>query len=91
MMQYKVVLKLFQKITSATLCKPIHDIISYSTFICPFESGKCGTEAKKLQKFKYLKNEKSFLDEINSIFYSFGEKKKKIVSKSIFAIRKKLK
>ena len=30
------------KITSASLCKPIHDIINYSTSICPFESGKCG-------------------------------------------------
>ena len=30
------------KITSVSLCKPIHDIINYSTSICPFESGKCG-------------------------------------------------
>ena len=30
------------KITSASLSKPIHDIINYSTSICPFESGKCG-------------------------------------------------
>ena len=30
------------KITTANLCKPIHDIINYSTSICPFESGKCG-------------------------------------------------
>ena len=48
------------KITSANLCKPIYDIIDYSTSICPFESGKCGREGKKLQKFKYLENEKSF-------------------------------
>ena len=26
---------------------------------------------KKSQKFEYLKNEKSFLDEIENIFYSF--------------------
>ena len=39
--------------------------------ICPFESGKCGNEVKKLQKFEYLENEKSFLDEIKSIFHSF--------------------
>ena len=26
--------------TSANLSKQIHDIIDYSTFICPFESGK---------------------------------------------------
>ena len=36
------------------------DITNYSTFICPFESGQCGKEGKKLQKFEYLKNEKSF-------------------------------
>ena len=30
------------KITSANLCRPIHDIINYSTSICPFVSGKCG-------------------------------------------------
>ena len=28
--------------------KPIHDIINYSIFICPFESGKCEKEGKKL-------------------------------------------
>ena len=27
------------KITSADLCKPIDDIITYSTSICPFKSG----------------------------------------------------
>ena len=58
-------------ITSANLCKPIHDIINYSTSICPFESGKCGKEGKKLQKFEYLENEKSFFDEIKNIFHSF--------------------
>ena len=57
--------------TSANLCKPICDIINYSTFICPFESRKCGKEGKKLQKFEYLENEKSFLDEIKNIFHSF--------------------
>ena len=41
------------KITAANLCKPIHDIIN-STSICPFESGKCQKEGKKLQKFEYL-------------------------------------
>ena len=59
------------KITSANLCKPVHDIINYSTFICPFESGKCGKEGKKIQKCEYLKNKKSFLDEIKNIFRSF--------------------
>ena len=59
------------KITSPHLCKSIRDIINYSTSICPFESRKCGNEGKKLQKFEYLENEKSFLDEIKNIFYSF--------------------
>ena len=49
------------KITSANLCKPIHDI-NYSTSICPFESEKCGKEGKKPQKTEYLENGKSFLD-----------------------------
>ena len=35
------------------------------------EFGKGGKEGKKLQKFEYLKNEKSFLDEIKNIFHSF--------------------
>ena len=59
------------KITSANLCKAIYDIINYSTFICPFESGKCGKEGKKLQKFEHLEKENSFLDEIKNIFLSF--------------------
>ena len=59
------------KITSANSSKPIHVIINYSTSICPFESGKCGEKGKKLQKLEYLENEKSFLDEIKSIFHNF--------------------
>ena len=39
--------------------------------MCPFESGNCGKEGKKLQKLEYLKNEKSFLDKIKNIFHSF--------------------
>ena len=38
--------------------------------ICPFESGKCGKEWEKVQKFEYLENERSFLDEIKN-FYIF--------------------
>ena len=49
----------------------IHDIINYSTSICPFESEKCGKEGKKSQKLEYLENEKSFLDEIKNISHSF--------------------
>ena len=39
--------------------------------MCPFESGNYGKEGKKLQKLEYLKNEKSYLDEIKNIFHSF--------------------
>ena len=38
------------KITSANLCKTIHDTINYSTSICSFESRKCEKEEKNLQK-----------------------------------------
>ena len=51
------------KITSANLFKSIHDIINYSTSTCRFESRKCRKERKKIQKFEYLENEMSFLDE----------------------------
>ena len=44
---------------------------NYSTSICTFESGKCGKEGEKLQKFEDLQNEKSILDEIKNIFLSF--------------------
>ena len=49
----------------------MYDIVNYSTFTCPFESGKCGKEVKKLQKFEYLENDKSFFDEIKNVFHSF--------------------
>ena len=37
-------------------------MINYSSSICPFESGKCGKEEKKIQKFERPENEKSFSD-----------------------------
>ena len=43
----------------------------FFTSICSFESGKCGKEGKRIQRFKYLENEKSFLDEIKKIFIEF--------------------
>ena len=49
-------------------------MINHSTFTCPFESGKCGKEGKKLQKIEYLENKKSFLDETISEVLSFGKK-----------------
>ena len=53
--------QVISNITSANLCKTMHDI-NYSTSICPFESGKSGKEEEKIQKFEYLENKKSFLD-----------------------------
>ena len=49
----------------------MHDIINYSTSICPFETGKFGEEGKNFKKIEYLENEKSFFDEIKNIFHSF--------------------
>ena len=47
-------------------------IIPLSFFFCFFESGKCGKEWGKIQKFEYLENEKWFLDKVS--FYSFFKK-----------------
>ena len=58
-------------ITSTNVCKPIEDMKNHPTFICPFESDKCRKEGKTSQKFDYLENEKSFLDEIKRIFHKF--------------------
>ena len=49
----------------------MHDITNYFTSFCPFESGKSGKEEEKIQKFEYLENEKSFLDEIKKHFSQF--------------------
>ena len=43
--------------------------MNYSTFVCPFESQKCGEEGEKLQHFDYLEKSKSFLDKRKNIFY----------------------
>ena len=48
-----------------------HDIINYSTCICPLQSGKCRKEGEKLQKFDYPEKEKSFLDEKNQFFKDY--------------------
>ena len=75
------------RITPANLCKPIHGIINYSTSTYSFESGKSGKEQEQLQKFEYLENEKSFLDEIKNIFHIFWRaiiwwKNKKMIKNS---------
>ena len=46
----------------------MHNIINYSTSICPFESEKRGKEEEKIQKSEYLENEKSFLDKLKTFF-----------------------
>ena len=50
-------------------------------FHLSFLSWKCGKEGKKLQKYEYLENEKSFFDEIKNTFqfwkgHHFVEKQK---------------
>ena len=38
------------KLTFAILCKSIHGIINYFSYICAFEPGKCGKEGEKITK-----------------------------------------
>ena len=71
-MEYKAVFELFQKLHLQIFMHASSWHLNCSTFICPFVSGKCGMEGKKLQKLGYLENEKSFLDEIKNTFHSFG-------------------
>ena len=52
------------KITSANLYKPVHDIINYFTFICPFSSGKWKEGRKEITKTWISQNGKRSLDEI---------------------------
>ena len=59
------------KITSTYLCKPIHDIINYSTSVCLFESEKFGKEGEILQNVEYLESKKSFLDGKKTFFIVF--------------------
>ena len=77
-----------RKITFANLCKPIHNIINYTTSICPFESGTFEHEGKNCKnKNKKSKNKKSFIDQIKNIFHSFWRaviwwKNKKLIKNS---------
>ena len=52
--------KVIPKITSANVCKSIHDIINYSTTSCPFESGKCGEEGEKLKNLNISRTKRAF-------------------------------
>ena len=70
MIQYKVVLELFQTIYLLIYANQsmASEIIPLSFVLLNLES----IERKgKIQKFEYLKNKKSFFDEIKSYFYSF--------------------
>ena len=55
-----LVIHYLKKITSANLCRPIHDIINYSTSICPFESEKCGKEGKKYKNLNISRTKRAF-------------------------------
>ena len=46
------------KIKSVNLCKSVYSIINYSTFICPFVSGKCWRKGKKITKTRISKERK---------------------------------
>ena len=50
----------YSKITSANLCKPIYDIINYSTSICPFVSGQCGKEGKNYKNLDISRKKRAF-------------------------------
>ena len=66
MMQYKMVLELFQKLHPLIYASQFnHDIINYPTFSYPIESGKSRKKEKKLQQSEYLKKKK-LLHEIKS-------------------------
>ena len=77
MIQYKVVFELFQK---------LHLQIYASQFMT-LQIWKVWKGRGKIQKFKYLENEKSFLDEVKNIFHSFWSaiiwwKNKKLIKSS---------
>ena len=62
------------KITSANLCETVHGIINYSTSICHFESGKCGKEGKKIQKFFIVFEGLSFDEKNKHLIKNTGHK-----------------
>ena len=61
----------YSKIASANLCKPIHDIIKYSTSIYPFETEKCRKEGKNYKNLNISRSKRCFLDEIKTSFHKF--------------------
>ena len=66
-MSHKAVGQLFQKLhLQIYASRFMTSKIIQLPFTCPFLSGKCGKIKKKLLKFEYLENEKSFLDGIKN-------------------------
>ena len=61
----------YYKIASANLCKPIHDIIKYSTSIYPFETEKFRKEGKNYKNLNISRSKRGFLDEIKTSFHKF--------------------
>ena len=60
MMQYKMVLELFQKLDPLIYSSQfVHDIVDYPTFIYPIESGKSRKKEKKLHNLN-ISRKKSF-------------------------------
>ena len=56
--------------TSTNLCKPIHDIINYSTFICSFVSGKC-EKGKNYKNLNTLRTKRDFQMKQKALFIVF--------------------
>ena len=60
MMQYNMVLELFQKLDPLIYASQfVHDIVDYPTFIYPIESGKSRKKEKKLHNLN-ISRKKSF-------------------------------
>ena len=52
----------------------VYDVINFKIYLQTTVKAMADREKKrgrKIQKYEYLENEKSFLDEIKSIFHSF--------------------
>ena len=50
---------------------PVHDIINYSTSICPFEFEKCGKEGKNYKKLNISRTKRAFKMQYKTFFIIF--------------------
>ena len=71
MMLYKAVFELILQTPSANLCKPIYDIINYSTLFVLLYLKIVERKGKSCKNCEYLEKEKSFLDKVKNTFHSF--------------------